>query len=150
MKKALILGLLFLSIGAMFGNYFYTNVKEKLQTTFSSGSTYYFIQEGVYTTKDIMEENVKNITTRVVDLKNDKYYVYLGITKDYEVAQKIKSIYEEEGYQLYIKEMNLSNEEFYNNVIQFDMLIKNTNSKEEILTIEEVVLANYEEIIQKE
>lgn len=150
MKKTITIGLVFLSLGVVLGNFIYSKTKEKLQSTFSEGHTYYFIQEGVYTSKEIMEENIRDINKKVVDYKNNKYYVYLGITKDEEVAKKIKDIYEEDGYQLYIKEANLSSEEFYNNVMQFDMLIKNTKSKEEILTIEEVVLANYEEIIKKE
>ena len=44
---------------------------------------------------------------------------------------------------------SLSNEEFNNNVTQFDLLINATTSEKEILTIEKVVLANYEEIIKK-
>ncbi len=149
MKKTLIIGVLFLLIGTFLGNYLYTNAKEKLTQTFKEGNTYYFLQEGVYTSKDIMEENSKNMNIKAIDFKNDKYYVYLGITKSKEIATKIKEIYEKDGYQLYIKEVNLANEEFYNNVTQFDLLIKNTEEKEEILKIEEVVLANYEEIIKK-
>ena len=44
---------------------------------------------------------------------------------------------------------NKWNEEFNNNVTQFDLLINATTSEKEILTIEKVVLANYEEIIKK-
>ena len=97
-----------------------------------------------------MLENTKDIEVKLINEENDKYYVYLGITKDEENAKKIKEIYTNKGYQLYIKEVSLTNEEFYNNVEQFDLLIKNTNKEEEILTIEEVVLANYEEIIKKQ
>ena len=57
-------------------------------------------------------------------------------------------IYEDDGYNIYLKEKYLSNEEFYNNVTQFDLLIKDNNDTSNILTIEEVVLANYEEIIK--
>ena len=49
-----------------------------------------------------------------------------------------------------IKEVELKNEEFYNNVTQFDLLLNNDISESEMLTIEEVVLANYEEITRKE
>ena len=81
---------------------------------------------------------------------NDKYYVYLGITKNLKVAEKLKQFYENQGYQVYIKEVELKNEEFYNNVTQFDLLLNNDISESEMLTIEEVVLANYEEITRKE
>lgn len=122
---------------------------ENIEVTFNEESTYYFLQEGVYSSKKIMEENIKNMNIKVVDNLDDKYYVYLGITKDENIAKRLKAIYEEEGYQIYIKEKTLSNDEFLNNVTQFDLLINNTTSTKEILTIEEVVLANYEEIIKK-
>ena len=92
----------------------------------------------------------KDILIKTVDVLNNKQYVYLGITRDSNNAKKIKAIYEKKGYQIYIKEQNLSNEEFYNNVTQFDLLINGTNKESEILTIEEVVLANYEELIKKD
>lgn len=124
--------------------------KEKLVNTFSEGKTYYFIQEGVYSSKEIMTENTKDIQVKTVDTLNNKQYVYLGITRDNNNAKKIKDIYEKKGYQIYIKEQNLSNEEFYNNVTQFDILVNSTDKEAEILTIEEVVLANYEELIKKD
>ena len=124
--------------------------KEKLINTFSEGKTYYFIQEGVYSSKEIMTENTKDIQVKTVDTLNNKQYVYLGITRDNNNAKKIKDIYEKKGYQIYIKEQNLSNEEFYNNVTQFDILVNSTDKASEILTIEEVVLANYEELIKKD
>ena len=96
-----------------------------------------------------MEENIKNMDLKVVDELDNKYYVYLGITKDESIAKRLKDIYESQGYQIYIKEVSLSNEEFNNNVTQFDLLINATTSEKEILTIEKVVLANYEEIIKK-
>ena len=96
-----------------------------------------------------MEENIKNMDLKVVDELDNKYYVYLGITKDENIAKRLKEIYESEGYQIYIKELSLSNEEFNNNVTQFDLLINATTSEKEILTMEKVVLANYEEIIKK-
>ena len=66
------------------------------------------------------------------------------------MQKKIKKIYSDKGYNIYIKEVKLNNEEFYNNVTQFDLLINNTNNSNEILTITEVVLANYEEIVKSQ
>ena len=148
MKKQLILGTIVLIIGLILGNKLYkTNLS--LTNVFSEGTTYYFLQEGIYTSKTILEENTNNINVKLIEEKNAKYYVYLGITKSEEIAKKLKKIYEEDGYQIYIKEIKLNNEEFDSNLTQFDLLINSTNSKNEILTIEEVVLANYEEIIKK-
>lgn len=146
MKKTILLGILFTLLGAYVGHYLYTN--NSLQDVFNEKKTYYFLQEGVYSSKDIMTENVKDINNKLVVEEDDKFYVYVGITKDSDISKKIKDIYEDEGYQIYEKEMSLNNSEFDANLDQFDLLIKNSNDKEDILTVEGVVLANYEEIIQ--
>ena len=150
MKRTMIVSLVSIILGALSAMLLNSTYKEKLVNTFSEGKTYYFIQEGVYSSKEIMTENTKDIQVKTVDTLNDKQYVYLGITRDNNNAKKIKDIYEKKGYQIYIKEQNLSNEEFYNNVTQFDILVNSTDKASEILTIEEVVLANYEELIKKD
>lgn len=146
----MIISLASIIVGALSAMLLNSTYKEKLINTFSEGKTYYFIQEGVYSSKEIMAENTKDIQVKTVDTLNNKQYVYLGITRDNANAKKIKDIYEKKGYQIYIKEQNLSNEEFYNNVTQFDILVNSTDKESEILTIEEVVLANYEELIKKD
>ena len=94
-----------------------------------------------------MQENVKDLTNKLTTFEDNKYYVYVGITKNKKNALKIQKIYEDMGYQIYIKEVVLDNEEFANNVTQFDLLVNESESSEDVLTVEEVVLANYEEII---
>ena len=146
MKKKIFYSIIILITGIIVGRNIYLS---KSTQVFSNKDIYYFIQEGVYSSKSIMEENIKNMDLKVVDEIDNKYYVYLGITKDENIAKRLKEIYESQGYQIYIKEVSLSNEEFNNNVTQFDLLINATTSEKEILTIEKVVLANYEEIIKK-
>ena len=46
-----------------------------------------------------------------------------------------------------IKTMSVSNKGFLATLEQMDLLINNTKDKEEILSINEVVLANYQEFI---
>ncbi|MDD6264153.1 MAG: hypothetical protein UE699_04495 [Bacilli bacterium] len=150
MKKTLKISIFSIALGAIAGIILNNTYKEKLSKNFlNEEKTYYFIQEGVYSSTSSMQENTKDLLVKTVDSKNDKQYVYLGITRDEKNAKKLKEIYENKGYQIYIKEQNLSNEEFYNNVTQFDILINSTNKESEILTIEEVVLANYEELIKR-
>ena len=150
MKKTLKISIFSIALGTIAGIILNNTYKEKLSNSFlNEEKTYYFIQEGVYSSTSSMQENTKDLLVKTVDSKNDKQYVYLGITRDEKNVKKLKEIYENKGYQIYIKEQNLSNEEFYNNVTQFDILINSTNKESEILTIEEVVLANYEELIKR-
>ena len=146
MKKIIISGILLIILGYYLGNFIFNDLNiNKLKKE----EKYYFLQEGVYNNKANLNNNISNLTNKIIDYKNNKYYVYVGITKDLEVAEKLMRIYEEDGLNIYIKEKGLSSEEFSTNVSQFDLLIKENEDDNQILTIEEVVLANYEEIIKK-
>ncbi len=148
MKKTLIYGIIFATLGATFGFNIFKNSKDKVLDVFKDSANYYVLQEGVYSNEEIMQENIKNLDSKIIEEENEKYYVYVGITTKKENAIKLKKIYESKGYQLYLKELKIASAEFYNNTVQFDMLINKTNKEEEILTIEEVVLANYDEIVK--
>ncbi|MBO5120764.1 MAG: hypothetical protein J6C28_03640 [Bacilli bacterium] len=148
MKKNIIISLIFLVIGIILGTKIIS--LSKIEDVFQNETIYYFLQEGVYTTEEILNENTESLNIKLINKDENKYYVYLGITKDVENAKKIKKIYKNKGYDIYIEEKTLSNEEFSSNITQFDLLINSTNNEEEILKITEVVLANYEEIIKKQ
>ena len=148
MKQYIILGIIFIIIGFNIGHLIFIDNK-KLLTTIKPKETVYFLEEGVYTNKKSLKVNITNLDNKVIINHNNKYYVYVGITKNKKVAQKIKKIYEQKGYQIIIKEKNNISEEFSINVEQFDLLIQATHDTDEIITIEEVVLANYQESLKK-
>lgn len=149
MKKTLFVGILFVVLGFLVGKMLYYRL-DGVKPTFSNQNTYYFLQEGVYSSEDIMNENTKKLSSKLITNNDNKYYVYLGITKSLENAKKIEKLYKDKGYDIYLKEFSFSNEEFSTNVDQFDKLIESTNDLDDILTIEEVVLSNYEEIVGKD
>ena len=66
------------------------------------------------------------------------------------ILKKIKEIYEKAGINTIIIQKNISSDSFSENINQLDYLIKNTKDDEQILLIEKVILANYEEMIKKE
>ena len=140
MKKTIILCIVFITIGFILGNNFFKQ-KSKEQE-----EKYYFLKEGVYTNNDIFESNIDNLKEKVMEYKNNKINVYIGITKDIEVAEKLMNIYKNENITL--EEVYLKSEELKINIEQLDYLIKEATTEEEILKIEEVVLANYEEIMK--
>ncbi len=145
MKKTMLLAVIFVVLGAVCGNYLYKKAPDTV-SVFQTNQTFYFLQEGIYSSKDIMQENVGDLMNKLAVLEDNKYYVYVGITMDQDNANKIKKIYENMGYQIYIKKMTLDNEEFASNVSQFDLLVQESDTDEDVLTVEEVVLANYEQI----
>ena len=149
MIKTIRIGIIFIVIGIILGDFLYSKYHTSFLEAFKEKYNYYFVQEGVYSNYDLMFENTKSVNAKTVEKNKDKYYVYVGISSNYDNAVKIKDIYEKEGYKTFIKEMSFDSEEFYTNVEQFDLLVDRANTDEEILTIEEVILANYEEIVKR-
>lgn len=145
MKKIYII-IIVLLVGIFTGN----NLYQKSKNIFvkENENNYYFIQEGVYSNKNSLKEVANNLPTNITEYNKEKYYVYLGITKSKYIAEKLQEIYKDNDIDTYIKTKNISNEELKETIKQYDILLKSTNNYEEILTIEEVVLSNYEEIIK--
>ncbi len=114
-----------------------------------SNNTVYFLQLGVYTNKNSMQLDTKSIENKIVTQENDKYYVYVGISKSKKNLEKVSKLYKNDGYNLYIKEMSVLNNEFLVNLEQFDKLIESAKTNEEINTINMVILSSYEEMVIK-
>ena len=144
MKKVIIRCLIFLVGGILVGNHIYKNINPKLLNVFNEQEKYYCLQYGIYKDKDNMQKETRDISPKLVIEKNNNYYVYLTITSNLDNAEKLKKYFEEDGISSYLKEIKVESEEFKNNVREFDILIENTNRKNEVYTIEEVVLSNYE------
>lgn len=144
MKRTIIISLIFLVSGLIVGNNLYNKIDIKLLQTFNEDNKYYLLQEGVYKSKSNMQSQTRDLNPKIYEEKEGKFYVYVGITRNENNAKKIKEIYENAGYDIYLKEIKITDEEFYNNVTQFDILIDNTTNEDEILTIEEVVLSSYD------
>ena len=97
-KKFLFSLVVAIALGTVVGRYFYNETSAK--TVFGEDELI-FLQQGVYTDKKNMEENIKRIDPKVVVKEQDKYYVYVGITKSKKNAEKIKKVYEKKGYDIY-------------------------------------------------
>lgn len=141
MKNKLVIAVIFIVSGIIVGNNLYSKVDFKLLKTFKENNDFYLLQLGTYDSKESMQRDTRDINPKVYELKNNKYYVYVGISSNINNINKLKDIYSNE--EVTTKVINIKDEEFINNLRQFDILIDNTSNKEEILTIEEVVLSSF-------
>lgn len=144
MKKTIVYGLIATILGYIIGNILFTN-KEFIKIK-NDKYKYYLLQEGIYYDNSL-DKTKSNINSKIVEKDGNKISIYVGITKDLEVVERLINIYEEKNIKLSIVEKNYSNEELKNNIEQFDFLILAAKDEDEILKIEEVVIASYDEII---
>ena len=132
--------------GIILGKYIYNisnfNTKEVFDETYSV----YLLQYGVYSN----EENMKNSTTELPNyfyFKDKKgYHVIIGIVKNKNNLEKIRDSYEITS-NIYLKEVKITNMEFYENLGQYDNLISKSNDKNFIINAEKQVLSKYEELV---
>ena len=88
-------------IGVVFSNLLISSYQD--ETVMKSEGNIYLLQYGVYTTKEVLSENIKKLTDYIVYKKDNKYYVYLGVFVNYENAYKMSKFLEDNKIYTYIK-----------------------------------------------
>lgn len=152
MKKYLTTFFLALLIGLVIGRFILNQYtfEGRIVPTFKSQETGYFIQQGVYSSKESMEDSTSSLPYYIYNIEDNKYYVYVGITLNKENVDKLKGYYENLGYTTYVKEFNISNDNFLTVLKQYDSLLKESSDEEVIGTVCSQVLNKYEELVLKD
>ena len=147
MKKYALSFFIALVIGFFLCKFFLNQYNDYTSITVSNmGEILYFIQYGVYSSYDSMEENTINLQNYVYNIDNDKYYVYIGITKDESNKNKIVNYYNSIGYETIVKEYHIRNETFINELINYDNVLRETTDETAISSLINQVLTRYEEV----
>ena len=146
MKKSIIMIIFVIVLGIFSGKVIYDKFSVYAFNT-NNFDTIYMLQLGVYSNKNMLNNDTKDIVNKLVVKENNNYYVYVGISKDKDNLKKISKIYNKLGYNLYVKEENINDEYFLNNLEQFDILLKSSTTDDEINSINSVILSSYEENI---
>lgn len=133
--------------GALLGHTLFEKFKEEEQTVFNDMSPIYFLREGVYDNLEYALASANKFDTKIIVKEKAKYYLYLAISKSEDNLASIKKIYNDKN--LVVETKNINNESFLTALEQMENLFKKVSSDEEKLTIEKVILANYEELVLK-
>ena len=135
MKNTLIMMVVAIILGGISGMILFSKYKDT-SYVFNENKKLYFLEEGVYSTKESLESNTKDINPKLVIQDDNKYHVYVGITSDFRNVSKIKKMYKDKGYSVYEKEIEVDNSEFTANISQFDILLESSKNDSDISTIE--------------
>ena len=121
-------------IGLIFGNLIFDSYET--EAVMSSDGNVYMLQYGAYVSEDVMKENIKNLTDYfyITEEHDDVYYIYLGVSTNYDNALNIAKIYKDKDIHLYIKENYLGNSNLIGKIKELDKLIETEKDDKEILT----------------
>lgn len=150
MKKYFISCVVSTLIGASFAYLLISSYDKASAITISKGETVYYIQVGEYDNKSEMEKGMIDFESYIYSTLDNKFYTYIGISKNKENLSKIQGIYKEKGYDTYIREKELDNEKFIKVLEQYDTLLSKTDDNKTILIICNQVLERYEELVNNE
>lgn len=131
-----------LLIGILCGNIVFSQYSNNINEVITDKSSVYLLQQGVYSSLESMEEATSNISDYLYVKQNDKYYVYLGVTSDKKLADKVKENY---NTDIYIKENEISNEALLLKIKENDKTIQETSNKKDILSFSKKSLEIFEE-----
>ena len=134
-------------VGFFMGNFMFKQYKSDTDLVSLTGENLYFLQTGVYSSLDSMKEAMKNTSYYIYTKENDMYYSYIGITKNKNNLEKLKGFYKQEGYDIYVREIFVSDISFLTVLEQYDNLLLETTDNNILKSIEEQVLNKYEELI---
>lgn len=133
-------------LGLFFGKIFFDNYKTTSLTVFDEKDKIYMLQTGVYSSKEKMKENFKDYEKYLYIQVEDGYHLYLGITKNKEIASKLKEYYNKLGYSIYVKETIIESQEFLSVLGEYDKILDIATEKD-IPEIEKIIVSNYKEMV---
>ena len=145
MKKNFVIPLVIsIILGFISAQIVYSTYRKNLENT---DYNVYLIQAGSYNNKDDLEKDFSLDDEYVILEEDGVYNVYVGMTTDLINANKIKNLYSNKNYDTYIKPTVVNNIEFVSNLEQYDILMSEVDDEENIISINDVILSSYEEMV---
>lgn len=145
LKKSIIF-LIPIFLGIILGKYIYNISSFNSKEVFKEKQSIYLLQYGVYSSKDNMSNSTKDLSNYFYYEDSNGYHVIIGIVKDKNNLDKIRDSYNITS-NIYLKEVKITNMEFYENLGQYDNLIRKSEDKNFIINAEKQVLSKYEELV---
>lgn len=135
-----------LIMGKIMFNQYDQGDDQKVSATVTEAKVYFF-QVGVYSNLENMKNASSKYDSYIYMEQDSKYYVFVGLTKSEENKEKLKTYFEQLYTDIYIKEITLNNSGFLDTLDQYDLLLKEAKTNQEIKEITKSILAKYEEMV---
>lgn len=113
----------------------------------SNNTNVYALRYGKYANLDEMQDDVTHVDRYIyIESKDDvSAYVALATTRD--SINKIKKVYKNKNLNLTVSKVNIENEEFIENLNEYEKLLKATDDYKSLLIIENQILSCYMDLV---
>lgn len=113
----------------------------------SNNTNVYALRYGKYANLDEMQDDVTHVDRYIyIESKDDvSAYVALATTRD--SINKIKKVYKDKNINLTVSKVNIENEEFIENLNEYEKLLNATDDYKSLLIIENQILSCYMNLV---
>lgn len=148
MKKTFIWVLLALLSGALLGKYVFDRYeKVDIKNVISYDNELYFLKYKDYSSEDDMAEDMSDFDRYIFINQDGVVTSYLAIAKTKVNILKIKDIYSSKNINLEVKKISIDNDEFIQNINEYEKLLDAVDDEKSLLIIENQILSCYEDVV---
>lgn len=143
--KALVPIFFSILVGFLFGRVIFDNYSKKSVLAFNEGEKVYLVKLASY---DSLEE-IENSKSLLVLSNDSSYNLYAGITKQKDNANKIINYYKDSYKDITIDTLYVNDLKFLTELKEYDKLVSIVTKKDDLISIESIILANYKEVLNE-
>ena len=148
MKKTIFWILLALVSGALLGKFTFDKYENvDIKQVISVNDKVYALKYGTFGNTEQMSEEISNVERYIYIEEENRVTAYVGITTTKENADKLKVIYDKKNVPTSIEKISINNEEFIQNLNEYEKLLDATDDDNSLLIIEKQILSCYEQLV---
>lgn len=146
MKKTFLIILMALVSGSMLGKLTLDRY-EKTEEVVSYETNLYMLKINTYNNISEMNDKITNFDRYIYIEENDKVTAYVAISTSLKNIKKIQSIYNKKNINLTIDEVLINNDEFIQNLNEYEKLLDLAEDEKSLLMIQNQILSCYEQMV---
>lgn len=148
MKKYVLWTLFALISGALLGKITFDKYEKiDVKNTIKIDTNVYALKYKTYLSVEEMKDDITNIDRYIYIQKDDKVTAYVAISNDKENINKINDIYKVKNIFLTKEIININNDEFIQNLSEYEKLLSVAEDEKSLLIIENQILSCYEKLV---
>lgn len=146
MKKIIYISLAGILVGSIFAIYMFSNINEKVESTFSEENVVTAFQVGVFNVYDNAVKTNEIYQNSYIYQNEDKYHVFVAIYQDEEIVNSMEEYYQNNNIEVYLKDINASHE-FIDELKKYEKLLKETDDYETYMMANKNILEAFKNTI---
>ncbi len=148
MKKTLFWIFAALLSGALLGSFTFDRYENlNVEKVININDKVYMAKYGEYKSEEEMINNISNVERYIYIVEDGKYKAYVGVSTTSKNIKKIVDIYLNKNIKLDIEKITIDNEEFIQNLNEYEKLLDATVDEKSLLIIQNQILSCYEELV---